>query len=604
MSEKLMGEYRTRYNMFLEGNAFMISENGFILISVKMRNGVKYEVERKYASNGECLSEDVFETIEAALPKIKTGAELLKLLEENIEYFNDFIVPTDENGTDFIKSISTIADFDDVYSVIVCERAILDSGEAEFERLEFLNKSAKMEAKVTRSSIDASQVKPVPFVTIGIYCPKIAEYICNLCGGKTVVGARVPGRMSIEGDITTLVTLLDESCGHHLLSSYDSRGAYFRALDDKSAADPDQIYIAMKPFLPSRAAAEKDTLKKLLKAAFKKGNILAHTHLDKMYNFDWPHLQRTDFSVPELIFDDWGKVIGCKEKEDGGAKLSIPSYIEIKELSFRHCQTTKVIETGRVSLERGSFACCKSLETLMLGSVKNVLPIQVCEGCTALKKVVLPNDLYRIDGRAFYGCENLEDINIPDSLMFVDPTAFQGCDNLPAETQEKLTALSDRTKFDATINAVETYIQTHGDAKFRFDRWDYRALFEKKSQHERWFDLHAPYFDSPETLPTGKIVYHLYAEKGVMIDMSAYGWKQQKSFSGSVQYLIVDTKNIPNFDRFLDKQRAIDNGDLQKAANFGTNTLEKAIEAKKAGCPIRIITKAHLDACVAANVFK
>jgi uncharacterized protein Veg len=47
----------------------------------------------------------------------------------------------------------------------------------------------------------------------------------------------------------------------------------------------------------------------------------------------------------------------------------------------------------------------------------------------------------------------------------------------------------------------------------------------------------------------------------------------------------------------------MDIGDLERAKNFGTHMLEKAIELKKSGHPIQIITKAHLEACIATNAF-
>lgn len=40
--------------------------------------------------------------------------------------------------------------------------------------------------------------------------------------------------------------------------------------------------------------------------------------------------------------------------------------------------------------------------------------------CEALKKVVLPEGLEKLDG-AFYGCYNLENITFPSSLSEIDP---------------------------------------------------------------------------------------------------------------------------------------------------------------------------------------
>ena len=97
---------------------------------------------------------------------------------------------------------------------------------------------------------------------------------------------------------------------------------------------------------------------------------------------------------------------------------------------------------------------------------------------------------------------------------------------------------------------------------------DQYSTIKKKAEYERWYDIHAPYFDQPEALPKGKVVYSVYAPNDVAINMSTYGWKQQKALTSSVEYLVVDTTVIPNFDRFLYKIDAVDRGDLQKAKNF------------------------------------
>ena len=149
---------------------------------------------------------------------------------------------------------------------------------------------------------------------------------------------------------------------------------------------------------------------------------------------------------------------------------------------FSDCKKTKHITTesyARVSW--ATFLACESLETLTLGRGNEILPRQLCEGCLALRSVELPNDIYRIDDRAFYGCENLEQINIPESVMYIDPTAFAGCTKLPSDVLERIHALSDKETFDKKIDDVEQYIRTHGDAKYRFGNINYNALFRKNT---------------------------------------------------------------------------------------------------------------------------
>jgi hypothetical protein len=288
-----------------------------------------------------------------------------------------------------------------------------------------------------------------------------------------------------------------------------------------------------------------------------------------------------DFGEAILLFDTYGQVIGCKERNGNCSRLSVPP-VKLKARAFSNCKKTKHITTeSRAKVSWATFLSCESLETLILGRGNEILPRQLCEGCSALRTVELPNDIYRIDDRAFYGCENLEQINIPESVMYIDPTAFAGCTKLTADVLERIRTLSDKDAFDNKIDAVEQYIRTHGDAKYRFGHVNYNSLFRKKAEYERWHTIHMPYFDQPEMLPKGKTVYAIYAQNDFFINLAAYDWKQQKTFSENVEYLIVDTSIIPNFDRFLYKLSAIERGDLQKAQNFGTNTLEKAIELKR-----------------------
>ena len=126
---------------------------------------------------------------------------------------------------------------------------------------------------------------------------------------------------------------------------------------------------------------------------------------------------------------------------------------------------------------------------------------------------------------------------------------------------------------------------------------------KKVSVVDLWYSVYEPYFDYPDVLPKTGVTYAVYADKGIAIDMSTYGWILHKAFTKRLQYLIVDTDHIPNLERFESKQRAIANGDSQKANNLGFNVLEKAIEAKKAGHPIKIISRDYLEGCIATDSF-
>lgn len=311
-----------------------------------------------------------------------------------------------------------------------------------------------------------------------------------------------------------------------------------------------------------------------------------------------------------FILNDRKMIVGYHaptESLDGDpAQIVIPEGVRIAHGAFKNCTEIKTI-TAVISkyLGCGAFAYCGTLEQLCLkvDAWTDVLPSQLCEGAKSLHTVELPEGIYCINARAFYGCESLRNINIPDSVMYIDPTAFEGCDRLPQETWDKITALSDKAAFDENIAAAERYLQTSGYSACCFDQLSRGQLFRYKAYLELWHTLVDPYLDYPDTLPEGKEIYVVHAGRDVQIDMSKYGWTQQKTLSDKVNYLVIDTENIERFERYPRKHRAIAEGNARLARENGNPIEEIAIELKKSGHPIQIITKAHLDTCIAANAF-
>lgn len=280
------------------------------------------------------------------------------------------------------------------------------------------------------------------------------------------------------------------------------------------------------------------------------------------------------------------------------SQIVVPEGIRIAHGAFKDsAEIKKITAVISKNLSSGAFAGCGTLEQLCLkkDTWTEVLPRQLCEGAKSLRVVELPEGIYRINARAFYGCESLQNINIPASVMYIDPTAFEGCDSLPQETKDKIAALSDKTAFDEEIAAAVQYLQTNGYAAFCFDQWSYGSLFRDKAELELWHTLVDPYLDFPDTLPQGKATYVVHAGSDVQIDMSMYGWKQQKALSNKVNYLVIDTENIEKFARYPRKYTALAERNERLAKEIGNPIEETAIELKKAGAPIQIITKAHLE---------
>ena len=58
----------------------------------------------------------------------------------------------------------------------------------------------------------------------------------------------------------------------------------------------------------------------------------------------------------------------------------------------------------------------------------DMVPKRMFEECTALKKVVLHENLHSIGERAFFGCGLLDFIIIPDSVKSIGQDAFSNTD--------------------------------------------------------------------------------------------------------------------------------------------------------------------------------
>lgn len=568
------------------------SSSGFVVISVTLRDGIKFEIEREYDTGfGGYFWANNSPRMDTEFPVLKDGLELLDLLRRNINEFDEFILFADKKGVSFKENVSAISDFNDVRSIVIAERTHFDDGDSDSCRLEFTNKTSNSKATVKRSKYEDKKRNPYAYTYIGIQNAAMGELFRDLTDGETELDLSPKGKVKVMGDIVSVVVPCNTE--EH---QWNKKMDYDLEIDEVELV---RKFIYLSPELVTLYG---DEIQDMLHDAVACDAVVVRTK----FKGEFQPIQFTsdDFGEAILLFDTYGQVIGCKERNGSCSQLSVPP-VKLKARVFSECKKTKHITTesyARVSW--ATFLACESLETLTLGRGNEILPRQLCEGCLALRSVELPNDIYRIDDRAFYGCENLEQINIPESVMYIDPTAFAGCTKLPSDVLERIHALSDKETFDKKIDDVEQYIRTHGDAKYRFGNINYNALFRKKAEYERWHTIHMPYFDQPEMLPKGKTVYAIYAQNDFFINLAAYDWKQQKTFSENVEYLIVDTSIIPNFDRFLYKLSAIERGDLQKAQNFGTNTLEKAIELKKAGHPIRIVTREHVEACIATKAFE
>ena len=146
---------------------------------------------------------------------------------------------------------------------------------------------------------------------------------------------------------------------------------------------------------------------------------------------------------------------GCTSLQE----ITIPNSVnKIGDGAFRDCTALKEITIPDSVTKIGDYAFggCTSLEEITISD--NVIQIgsQILDGCTSLKKlniskqlyqkifykepkfkdkktlkkIIIPNDVNKIEDSAFLGCTTLKEITIPDSVTKIGLYAFSGCTSL------------------------------------------------------------------------------------------------------------------------------------------------------------------------------
>ncbi len=78
------------------------------------------------------------------------------------------------------------------------------------------------------------------------------------------------------------------------------------------------------------------------------------------------------------------------------------------------------------------FRNCVNLKELEFpaGGAFVSVPASICYGCTALRKVVMPESVTKINNNAFQNCSALEDIVLPQGIKTIPQNTFNGCSSL------------------------------------------------------------------------------------------------------------------------------------------------------------------------------
>lgn len=150
-------------------------------------------------------------------------------------------------------------------------------------------------------------------------------------------------------------------------------------------------------------------------------------------------------------------------------EISMAGTFIIKKYCGKPKVKTYQIPDNVTRIDKKAFENNSHLECIIAS--KNLISIgsAAFENCTSLKKVVLFNQLKNIEDRAFSGCKNLEEINLPDSISEISSFAFSDCTNLKTiNLPQKIKVIYYKTFENCTslesITIPRTVKKIHGQA--------------------------------------------------------------------------------------------------------------------------------------------
>lgn len=132
---------------------------------------------------------------------------------------------------------------------------------------------------------------------------------------------------------------------------------------------------------------------------------------------------------------------------------SMPNLIEIdlsetdlKELptdmlSGKLALRKVVLPSGLARIEDSAFCNCYALEDVNIPDSVSEIEDNVFNGCYSLKNIVLPENITTIDRNAFSGCLHLESIKLPNTLKTIYSAAFSGTNLTSITLPESLVAM-------------------------------------------------------------------------------------------------------------------------------------------------------------------
>ena len=459
------------------------------------------------------------------------------------------------------------------------------------------------------------------FIALGILDDEIAYFVEDILGGQDEAYSKYQvGYLSISDGVVTVMTTLDYGDFYVHNYEYDRRSKKQIESDNNKANKAKNLLPAIEAFLPYLSYEQRNHLEKLLKAADERKCTLAEVFIDETDGFDAREYNYSDFPpevrnyIPNCFTAKDGRLLSYDEGQSESETLFLPHAIyTLSSEVFKGCKFRKIVGSAYMQEPR-IFEDCQNLESIaFVGSP--FVPEEIFKGCTSLKTVKLPDGIFGIEKGAFAGCTALETINIPTTVEFIEDGAFEGCVCLaevnPALWQRICAMPKSKSGFLNEIEADLQYILYHGGASFKPDRHDYfESIKNAKKKYELWHSIYDLYIEEMTSLDYG-MKFAVYAERtyaseifsAVSDEIKHLRWKRSQDVSESTDILVVETNEIYQFDRFAKKQSHIKHGRIDIAESYGKSLLEKAVEIKKNGGKIKIITLNNLLDLIVKKAF-
>lgn len=132
------------------------------------------------------------------------------------------------------------------------------------------------------------------------------------------------------------------------------------------------------------------------------------------------------------------------------------SLVEIGDNAFKHSGLTKVIIPDNVKKIGGSaFYGCESLRNAKLGKGINNISHFLFYGCEDLEEISFVGDVLYIMESAFQSNRALNKVVLPTSVVFIGKSAFEGCSSLQTINVSKGVEVKERA-FEGCINLKKT----------------------------------------------------------------------------------------------------------------------------------------------------